>query len=78
MIHLLVRDQRYRIILVQIRFLKTRYLGQHNEDGPLINPIIPLDDPGLAVLRAYGRSSDVAILDSKINPQKKEKGNLIS
>ena len=35
------------VILVQIRFLKTRYLGQHNEGGALINPIIPLDDPVL-------------------------------
>ncbi len=45
--------------------------------GALINPIIALDDPVLEVLRAYKQSSDTVILDSKMNVQKKGKGNLI-
>jgi len=55
------------VILVQIRFLKTRYLGQHNEDKTMINPTIPLNTLFLGLLRAYGQSLDPVILDSKMN-----------
>ena len=67
----------FEIILVQIRFSKTRYFGQHNEDRTMINPMMPLNTLSLGLLRAYNQSFDHVILDSKINTQKKEKGNLI-
>jgi hypothetical protein len=41
------------ITLVQIGFLKTSYFGQHNEGGPLINPIMPLNTVSLGLLRAF-------------------------
>jgi hypothetical protein len=44
----------YVLILVQIRFLKTRYLGQHNEDATMINPTMPQNTQFLGLLRAYG------------------------
>ena len=42
-------------------------LGQHNEDGILINPIMPLNTLSLGLLRAYKQSFDPVILDSKMN-----------
>jgi hypothetical protein len=57
----------YKITLVQIRFLKTSYLGQHNEDGTMINPIMPLNTLFLGPLRAYKQSFDPVILDSKMD-----------
>jgi len=39
--------------LVQIRFLKSAYLGQHNEDGTQINLIITVNTLSLGLLRAY-------------------------
>ena len=59
--------------LVQIGFLKTLYFGQHNEDGTLINPIMPLNTLSLGLLRGYKQSLDPVILDSKMNAQKKKK-----
>ena len=56
-----------KITLVQIRFSKTLYFGQHNEDGTLINPIMPLNTLSLGLLRAYKQSFDPVILDSKMN-----------
>jgi hypothetical protein len=53
--------------LVQIGFLKTAYFGQHNEDGTLINPIMPLTTLSLGLLRAYKQSFDPVILDNKMN-----------
>jgi hypothetical protein len=55
------------ITLVQIGFLKTLYFGQHNEDGTLINPLMPLNTLSLGLLRAYKQSFDPVILDSKMN-----------
>jgi hypothetical protein len=43
----------------------------------MINPIMPLNTLFLGLLRAYEQSFDLFILDSKMNAQKKEKGNLI-
>jgi len=43
----------------------------------MINLIIPLDTLFLGLLRAYKQSFDPSILDSKMDAQKKEKGNLI-
>jgi hypothetical protein len=62
---------------LQIGFLKTLYFGQHNEDGTLINPTMPLNTLSLGLLRAHKQSFGPVILDSKMNAQKKEKGNLI-
>jgi hypothetical protein len=56
-----------KVTLVQIRFLKSPYLGQHNEDGTMINPIIPLNTLFLGLLRAYKQSFDPVILDSKMD-----------
>ena len=66
------------IKLVQIVFSKSPYSGQHNEDGTQINPIKPLKTLSLRVWRPYKESLDPVILDSKINMQKRERGNLIS
>jgi hypothetical protein len=55
------------IILVQIRFLKTSYLGQQNEDGTMINPIMPFNALFLGLLGPYRQSVDSVILDSKMN-----------
>ena len=54
------------IILVQIRFLKTLYFGQHNEDGTQINPIMLLNTLSSGLLRAYEQSFGLVILDSKM------------
>jgi hypothetical protein len=55
------------ITLVQIRFFKTPYFGQQNEDGTLINPIMQLNTLSLGLLRAFKQSFDPVILDSKMN-----------
>jgi hypothetical protein len=56
-----------QVILVQIRFLKARYLGQHNENITMINPAMPLNTLFLGILKAYGQSLNPVILDSKMN-----------
>jgi len=43
----------------------------------MINPIMPLNTLFLGLLEAYKQSFGPVILDSKMNAQKKEKGNLI-
>ena len=53
--------------LVQIRFSKTLYFGQHNEGGTQINPIMLLNTLSLGVSRAYMEPFDPVILDSKMN-----------
>jgi putative restriction endonuclease len=55
------------ITLVQIGFLKTLYFGQQNEDGTLINPIMPLNTLSLGLLTAYKQPFYPVILDSKMN-----------
>jgi hypothetical protein len=52
--------------LVQNRFLKTSYLGQHNKDGTMINRIIPLKTLFLGPFGAYKQCFDPSILDSKM------------
>jgi hypothetical protein len=53
--------------LVQIRFLKTSYFGQHNEDGTMISPIMPSNTLFLGLLRAYRQFFNPVILDSKMD-----------
>jgi hypothetical protein len=44
----------------------------------MTNPTVPLDALFLGLLRPYRQSFAPVILDSRMNTQKKEKGNLIS
>ncbi len=62
--------------LVQNRFLETPYLGQHNEDGPLINPIMPLNALFLGLLRPHKQSLNLIYFGQQNEYVKKEKGNL--
>ena len=56
----------FSITLVQIRFLKAAYFGQHNEDGTMINPIMLLNTLFFGLLTAYKQSFAPVILDSKM------------
>jgi hypothetical protein len=56
----------YKITLFQIGLQKTLYLGQHNEDGTLINPIMPLNTLSLGLFSAYEQFFDPVIWDSKL------------
>ncbi len=55
-------------ILVQIRFLKTPDFGQHNEEKPMINRIMPRNTLSLGLLRGHKPSFELGILDSKMYP----------
>ena len=73
----MVRKIVHILTLVQISFLKTSYLGQHNEDRTVINPIMPLNTLFLGLLRPYGQSFDPYYFRQQNGCIKKEKGNLI-
>jgi hypothetical protein len=67
----------YFVTLVQIRFLKTLYFGQHNADGTLIDPITPWKYP---ISRGFTGTKPILCrinLDSIMSRSKKEKGTLV-